>query len=375
MEESSKKPVICILDSSRHTTGAFKSISEIAFQLQNEFEFVFFIPKSSQNSTWLEKNSFKYYKIPIIDISLSWNLIWYLPVLLYGSLKVLKISRKLNSDIIHVNDIINISGVLIKMLRPSVRLIYHIRLLENSYFARLYSTFRRLITKYADHIVCVSNAVRKSFSKSPQALTIYNPLAKHQAGNSLQTTDEVFNMLYLANYTAGKGHEYAIKAFAKASSALDQSVLRIVGGDLGNPKNEIYKKELIRLSEELKIKDKIEFLDRSDNVEKEYAWASVFLNFSESESFSRTCVEAMQEGVPVIASRCGGPEELIVNEKTGLLVENRDIDDMANAILALYKDPKFRKDLGVAGMKEISALLSPENTILKMKGVYASCIA
>ena len=77
------------------------------------------------------------------------------------------------------------------------------------------------------------------------------------------------------------------------------------------------------------------------------------LNFSEGESFSMTCLEAAFYGTPVIATRCGGPEEIIEDGQTGILVPVKDIDAMQTAILKLAGDVSLRKRLAAAGKEYV----------------------
>ena len=62
------------------------------------------------------------------------------------------------------------------------------------------------------------------------------------------------------------------------------------------------------------------------------------LNFSESESFSMTTLEALAFGTPIIATKSGGPSEIIENGVTGILVEVNNIQAMSNSIIGLVKD-------------------------------------
>jgi len=54
----------------------------------------------------------------------------------------------------------------------------------------------------------------------------------------------------------------------------------------------------------------------------------------------------MLAGKPVIASDQGGPLEIIKNNETGILIQPREPEVLAEAILGLYNDPKMRKKLG-----------------------------
>lgn len=69
------------------------------------------------------------------------------------------------------------------------------------------------------------------------------------------------------------------------------------------------------------------------------AKCNVFILPSRAESFGVVVIEAMAAGLPVIATRCGGPEYLITKE-TGIVVEKENIRELTNAINKLFEDFK-----------------------------------
>ena len=79
---------------------------------------------------------------------------------------------------------------------------------------------------------------------------------------------------------------------------------------------------------------------------------------SDQEPFGRTVVEAMATGLPVVATRCGGPEEIIVDRETGLLVPLDDPRAMADAVEAVVRDPDLARKMGQAGRRRAEASFS-----------------
>jgi glycosyltransferase involved in cell wall biosynthesis len=75
---------------------------------------------------------------------------------------------------------------------------------------------------------------------------------------------------------------------------------------------------------------------------------------SEQESFGLTAIEALAMETPVVATRCGGPEEILVDGETGLLVPVKDPCALADAIVRLLMDPELARRMGKKGRIHIS---------------------
>ncbi|HEY6527942.1 MAG TPA: glycosyltransferase family 4 protein [Cellvibrionaceae bacterium] len=99
----------------------------------------------------------------------------------------------------------------------------------------------------------------------------------------------------------------------------------------GHPKAELMA-ELTRLVAELNISSNVHFVGFWDDTPGFLSQIDVFALSSISEGFSIATLEAMAAGVPVVATRCGGPEEIITNELDGSLVPTKNPQALASAI-------------------------------------------
>lgn len=129
-----------------------------------------------------------------------------------------------------------------------------------------------------------------------------------------------------------KNFEGLINAFAQLGLPGNLWSLDIVGS--GPLKNSL--EEKVR---QLGLEDNINILGKKTKKElvEYFSKADVFILNSRSETFGVVLIEALAWGIPVIATKCGGPEE-IVNETNGLLVKVDDDRSLGKAILTMMDE-------------------------------------
>jgi glycosyltransferase involved in cell wall biosynthesis len=113
---------------------------------------------------------------------------------------------------------------------------------------------------------------------------------------------------------------------------------------------------------------------RSD-VDRALAAFDVYALTSRSEGFSISLIEAMASGLPVVSTRCGGPEHIVDDGVTGLLVENESVEGIADAIERMRADPAARKRLGDAARRVVREKYLIEAQIKQYERVYRECLA
>ena len=118
------------------------------------------------------------------------------------------------------------------------------------------------------------------------------------------------------------------------------------------------------LAREQGISDRVTFLGWQSREEliQCYRQSNLFLFPSRHEGMPNAVLEAMASGLPVIASRISGNEELVEHEKTGLLVEAENLDSLTSTLQEFIQDPALRQKMGAASRQRVEELYSWENT-------------
>jgi len=89
------------------------------------------------------------------------------------------------------------------------------------------------------------------------------------------------------------------------------------------------------------------------------------------DALSRVILEAMSAGRPVVATRVGGTPELVLDGKTGVLVERGDAEGLAAALLTLLGDDALREALGAGGRRHLESLAGAGGSVDRLLDVYA----
>jgi len=155
---------------------------------------------------------------------------------------------------------------------------------------------------------------------------VLDPLVEDEPINYKQS-DSKIRFLNVANLIPLKGQMDLIDAFNKAFHDQFEKVELVIVGD-GMLKNELIKRiEELNLSQNIKL---LGYLSRKE-VLKQMDNSDVFVLPSHYETFGVVLIEAMSRGVPLISTYCGGPE-CIIDESNGVLVEPKNVEQLAQAL-------------------------------------------
>jgi glycosyltransferase involved in cell wall biosynthesis len=165
-----------------------------------------------------------------------------------------------------------------------------------------------------------------------------------------------------------KGHEIAIRAFARAIDVLPH--LRLVLAYPNSESTARFLQELKRLATQLGCENQVTFAGYVANINMLLRESDAVLVPSEREPFGRIAVEAMLMKLPVIASQVDALSEIVVDEVTGLLFPVGDIERLASAIVCLARNPELRFTMGANARQRALQLFSSRRMAAQMQSIY-----
>ena len=175
--------------------------------------------------------------------------------------------------------------------------------------------------------------------------------------------------------TFWKGQEIFIEAINLVNIELGYEAFNVVilGNDQGR---DLYKKKLIRLAEQYRMKNQIRFIDHCKDMALAYKVSDIVVSASiEPEAFGRVAVEAQSMEKPIVASNIGGSNETVIDEKTGFLFESNNPKSLCRKILnVLSMDEVSLQSIGKDGRKNIIQKFNVEKMCFSTYSEYKRII-
>jgi glycosyltransferase involved in cell wall biosynthesis len=315
--------------------------------------------------------------------------------------EIIKLIKKIKPDIVHLNS--SKISILGSLAAAYLKLISHIK---NSTFDIRHSTFvytvhgwvfneplspaKKLFYKYAekftayfkDKIICISKLdyeIAKSQLKIPEKkLTLIHhgikPINFLSREEAIKILNSKLNPEYsgqnskliigtIANLYKTKGLEYLIEAIKILATYNLQLTTIIIGA--GEER-----KNLENLIKKYNLEKNIFLLGSIKNAAEYLKAFDIYVSSSVKEGFPYSILEAMQVGLPIVATNVGGIPEMITDGKNGLLVEPKNPKESAEKIKILIENENIKNILGAQAQKDAKEKFGIEKMIEKTKEVY-----
>jgi glycosyltransferase involved in cell wall biosynthesis len=162
----------------------------------------------------------------------------------------------------------------------------------------------------------------------------------------------------LGNVRPAKAYDVLVRAAAMVVASNPQ-VHFVIAGD----KKADLMADLEVLMAQLQVSEQMHFIGFLDDSAGFLAQLDMFVLSSSSEGFSISTIEAMATSLPIIATRCGGPEEIVQQGSDALLVDTDDPGALAGAISRLINEPDLARRLREEAKASVNKRFSIEHTL------------
>ncbi|MCC5858732.1 MAG: glycosyltransferase [Ectothiorhodospiraceae bacterium] len=234
-----------------------------------------------------------------------------------------------------------------------------------------------LLRLAAERIVTVSDSLaglltRRGFP-SRQVMTVHNGVDpsrfRRDASRALRERLGVpaghVLLGAVGNFRGSKDYANLVRALAHARDLGAPVTCAVIGQE-----DDRYYPEAERLRADLGLEDRLHFLGFQDDVPGFLSGLDGLVLSSSAEGFSIVVVEAMVAGLPVVATRCGGPEDIITHDEDGWLVPPRDSAALGKAMSDLAARPDLRKRLAGAAAASAARRFTLQAMLARYRQLY-----
>jgi len=250
-------------------------------------------------------------------------------------------------------------NLLLRFMPKNFKLIYGIRGLETNVSNFTYY-LNKLTLKRNDLLITNSelskNSIQKKYKlKENKTITIHNGTYIPNEGRKYEYRNEL-NLIIIANLNKVKGFDYLLPAIKKIKKSGISINLKILGEgpERSNIESYINRNDLEK---------NIQLYGQVKNVYKYLSESDILISASLSEGLSNAIMEGMAYGLPIIATEVGGSPELVIPQKSGVLIPPQNTEALVKSIKFYNNHPALIKKHGLYGRKLMKTNFSFEKLV------------
>lgn len=220
----------------------------------------------------------------------------------------------------------------------------------------------------ADLVIAVSHAVARQV-EAQKPVVVYSGV---ESSENLERADTAANTSIVVGAACRlvdiKGLPDLIRAIGLLSREFPNLHLEIAGD---GPELENLEEQARRLN----LAERVRFLGWRHDLGPVFRGWDIFAMPSLTEAFPMAALEAMAQGLPIVASNVGGLPELVEDGETGYLVPPSNAEALAKALRTLIVDRERRQRMGHAGYRRIREHFSADRMVAQTAAIYESLLA
>ncbi|MGE6488911.1 glycosyltransferase family 4 protein [Paenisporosarcina sp. NPDC076898] len=236
---------------------------------------------------------------------------------------------------------------------------------------KVYITIEKVLGKITDRVITVSNydrqlAISNSVLPSHKIKTVHNGVLPLKKTLPTENVAKAFiNILMVARFDVPKKQMDLIQACEKIENLPWQ--LSFVGE--GTHLTEA--KQYVQIHH---LQERVRFYGAMKSIESTLSDSQIFVLLSDYEGLPLSILEAMQAGLPIIASDVGGVKEAVIDEENGFLIPKQNQGILIERLTELLTDASLREEMGKRSKELFHEQFTFEKMYVQTKSVYQNVV-
>jgi glycosyltransferase involved in cell wall biosynthesis len=192
--------------------------------------------------------------------------------------------------------------------------------------------------------------------------------SREDARRALDLPEDGPILICVASLTEEKGQAHLLEAMRKVHAEIPDACLLLVGRDRGRT-------DLRALADEKGLGEAVELLGIREDIPLLLAASDISVLPSLREGLPLSLLESAAAGLPIVATSVGGIPEIVEDGVGGILVAPQDPDALADALLALLRDPQRGREMGEAARRRVEREFAIDAVAEQIENLYLSLLA
>lgn len=385
-----KRMKVLFVSHSAELYGAERFLLEIISRLdQNAFEVFLLCPKKGILTELAAQLNITIFIIPykywLARKSISLRHACYLPLNIISVFKIMRLIDRYDFDLVFTNCSVVFSAAVASKLKgkPHVWHIHETLGKQPDAFRLLYfyNAVPRIMNFLSEKMIFDSLAIRYLFWQphSSKHCVVYNGFELNNFVRE-ENDKELIRIKYdipaeakvitvVGSMSERKGQHNVALALPTLLRVFPDMKLVLSGL---NPEPNEYEKGLHRIIDENGLKDQVVLVNYKDDVSDIYKLSDLLIVPSRDEPFGRVIVEAMLYHTPVLATRVGGIPEIIEHDVNGVLLDSREPESIAKAVIELFQAPGRLNRLASEGLQSARGRFDMTVTISQIENILTT---
>ena len=360
--------------------GPLKRIEDVARTLQGQdVETTVLFPNKNAE---VFREALNKASVPYIETSMHRLTKAKLPLLMYvltfipELIKLIRIIKKNNFDIVLCNSSWQVKGVLASRFTNAKS----IWIQNDSYQTKPVKKLFNFVSKRADAFVFVSNRTKEFYSsinpkildkpfviiQSPVDTNKFSPKDEKQKSETIK--EEGINVLSVGYINHNKGFDTLIRAIHEVNKKTKEKVNFYIAGPAFDSQKEYYDM-LLNLQKELRV-DNLKFLGMRKDIPFLLNNMDLYICSSDFEASPISVWEALASKLPVVSTDVGDVEDIFVEHKCGIVVPSKNPNQLAQAVLQFIESEELRKEFSIRARDSALKLFSLDSVAKKYGDFY-----